>query len=169
MRFDKPDEEYERDRAFVLALLGVFDSMVRQSTTGVDPQDEPLSWVAGLEKGLAEVEAKGRKIARIGMRMALQDVLEMTRGLTPDSVKAVDEAFDAGGLPTLSGMRRRVWKTIPKVLKRGRIRNEAEYYLLIERLNDVDDSGLSGEDRERLGLMVVEFEQRPKRSELPPG
>jgi hypothetical protein len=57
-------------------------------------------------------------------------------------------------------MRERVWKTISKVIARGRLRTEAEYYLVIERLMDVDDETLCPENCATLETLVSELEER---------
>jgi len=95
--------------------------------------------------------------------MGLQDVLEMSRVLTPQQVQAVDDRMAASSLPTLTAMRERVWQTVSKVLKRGKCRTDAEYCLVIERINDVGDLTRSTEERERLEQIVGQYETRRKR------
>ena len=87
----------------------------------------------------------------------------MSRYLTPQQVRAVDDRMAASSLPTLTVMRERVWQTVSKVLKRGKCRTDGEYYLVIERINDVSDLTLSTEDRERLEQIVGPYEMRRKR------
>lgn len=166
--------EYVRMRDFALALSEVLDEMARATPTsragmvGPDgvhveyevPNDD-LQFRASLAQGLDDLERRSMTQARAGIRMAVQDLLEATRHVDPGFVQRVDARFAAAGLPTLSWMRREVWKTIPKVLARGRIRTEEEYYLLIERLNDVSDTdGLSAEERDLISRMVDDFEAR---------
>lgn len=86
---------------------------------------------------------------RVGARLAVQDLLESSRFFTAAQVREADRRLEASGAETLSAVRRRIWRTIPKLLERGRIRTEAEYYLLIERLNDVDDPDLDSAMRTR--------------------
>jgi hypothetical protein len=57
-------------------------------------------------------------------------------------------------------VRHQVWKRVPKILARRKIRNEEEYYLLMERLNDVGPDGLDGSERELGNDLVLEFEER---------
>ena len=175
------DAEYERDRRFALEFAAFLDSLPRSPTMvigegrpdgGVVYREVPtpeLNLAASLADGLDGMERGGRRPTgvRAGLRMALQDLLEMSRDLAPAQVAEADRRLEGAGCPTLSVMRHRVWQTIPKVLKRGRIRTEAEYYLLIERLNDVDDSGLSVEQRDRLGGMVAEYEDRRAKARPP--
>ena len=92
--------------------------------------------------------------------MGLQDVLEMSRVLTPQQVRTVHDRMATSSLPTLTAMRERVWQTVSKVLKRGTCRMDAEYYLVIERINDVSDLTISTEERERLEQIVGQHETR---------
>ena len=87
----------------------------------------------------------------------------MSRDLRAQQVRTVDDRMAASSLPTLTAMRERVWQTVSKVLKRGKCRTDAEYYLVIERLNDVSDLTLSTEERERLEQIVGQYETRRKR------
>jgi hypothetical protein len=167
--------DYERDRQFVLALAAFLDALPQSPTTivGSGTSDGTVEYreiptptvnlVVGLACGLAAGEARARGGRdRIGLRLALQDLLEMSRDLTSDGVAAADRSLTQAGLPTLSAVRLRVWQTIPKVLRRGRIRTDAEYYLLVERLNDVsgEEDSLSVEDRVVLARLVNEHEQQ---------
>jgi hypothetical protein len=51
-----------------------------------------------------------------------------------------------------------VWRTIPKVLERGRVRNLDEFYVVKNLLDDGEEE-LSPDDRERLVRMRSEFER----------
>jgi hypothetical protein len=119
----------------------------------------PAQLVAGLENLERHYPAK----ARTGLKMALHDLLEMTRDFPQPVVDAVNAELRQRCLITLTDMRAREWRTIPKVLSRGRIKTDVEYYLLIERLNDVSTSGLTGEQRASLNGMVAEYESRVSR------
>jgi hypothetical protein len=161
-------------RDFTLALAGVMDEIIAADSAeraGLVNPDRPSreddvandysSYRAALAAGLDEQEQRAFAQARAEVRMVLQDLLEWSRDFGPGFAKAIDPHFAAAGLPTVSQMQREVWKTIPKVLTRGRIRTEAEYYLLIERLNDVSDTdGLSQAERDQISQMVADFEAR---------
>jgi hypothetical protein len=110
-----------------------------------------------MERFAKEAAGKKRK-PRSALRIALQDLLEWSRSLTPEQRIHADSWLRDKGLPTLSAMSSEIWQTIPKLLERGRIRTDVEYYLLIERLNDFSDSGLTEEQRERLSQMVISYE-----------
>jgi hypothetical protein len=98
-----------------------------------------------------------------GWKQATADLLEATRDLPPDAVAAADESLVAAGALSLTEMRRRVWRVVPKVLARGRIRTIDEFYVVKNVLDDNGDD-LSEGDRTRLNEMRAEFEFRS-----PPG
>lgn len=154
---------YERDRRALLAMAELVDKLV-ETEIGED-QGFP-SWkeaLSALPSSESANRADGERV-----RMALQDLLEATRDLGPESVKAVDQAFAAAGVESLSSIRGRVWRTTPEALKRGRIRNEVEYYLLVERLNDVECNELDDAGRARLSAMIDEFERKAAEGSSPP-
>jgi hypothetical protein len=94
-----------------------------------------------------------------GMKQGVADQLEMTRDLPQRVVKLADEFLVAAGAVSLTEMRRRVWRVIPKVLARGRIRNIDEFYVVKNVLDD-DGEDLSAGDRTKLAKIRSEFESR---------
>lgn len=165
--------EYERERDFLLALCSFWDEVVRQSPPGKVGRPGPdgevvweeaprldLSWRATTEKTVEQIERESPSKARSAVRMGLQDLLEITRDLTREAVAVADQYLASLGLETLTAVRARVWQTLEKVMKRGRIRTELEYYFIVERLNDVSDEGVSDADRQILNEMVVDYEDR---------
>ena len=168
----EPDPGYQRDRAFVLTVAEFLDSLPQSPTTTIgegradgtvayrEVPTPKLAIARALADGLAAAERQGARVARDALRLGLQDLLEASRYLEPSRIPELNARLQAADLLSLGAMRARVWKTIPKVLARGRIRTEAEYYLLIERLNDVSDPELSGDDRGRLSSIIEDYEQR---------
>ena len=161
--------EYQQDRRFVLELCSFLDSLPRPATTLIGEGDTDgtithreiptpeLNLARGLEEGMVEAERCGVRSARSGIRMALHDLLEMSRDLTAAQVREANNRMACAGLPTLTAMRERIWQTLSKVLKRRRCRTEAEYYFVVERVNSVGDE-LSPEDRRRLESIIADFE-----------
>jgi hypothetical protein len=119
--------DYGQMRAFLLALASFVDTHL-----AMVPPMRPLL-LAGLERNEASF---GPKVQLKGVRMAVGDLLEMTRDLTAEQVAKADATLAAEAAPTLSVVRTRFWRKVPKILARGKIRNEVEYYLVIERVND---------------------------------
>ncbi len=175
-----PEREaaYQADRAFVLFLASWWDALAKRererdagagtqpadaSSEGRDGPTPQLGMGPHLVAGLENLERHYPAKARTGLKMALHDLLEMIRDFPQPVVDAVNAELRQRGLITLTDMRAREWRTIPKVLSRGRIKTDVEYYLLIERLNDVSTSGLTGEQRASLNGMVAEYESRVSR------
>ena len=46
-----------------------------------------------------------------------------------------------------------------RVTLNGRRRNDEEFYLLIERINDVDDDELTENDRRKANQIILQYEQ----------
>lgn len=74
--------------------------------------------------------------------MATNDILEQLGRIPSAQVGALDEAFRRAGLITLSELRPRYSSSFKKVVKRGRIQDDTEYYLLngvvVDQSNDMD-------------------------------
>jgi hypothetical protein len=140
--------EYEALNRYV---TGIFDFLVSRGRLSPDTR-------ALFSEGRAAIEARGWSAALRGMRMAAADTLEMTRDLPRDVVAEADEFLKSRSAATVSLMRVRIWRQIPKILTRGRIRNEEEYYLLVEQLNDVSTTSLSEADRARAERMIAAYE-----------
>lgn len=99
----------------------------------------------------------GRSKALEGTRQAVNDALEELADLTPDNVAVVDEALGAAGLVSLSELRRRYSSTYQRILRRGSIKTETEYYLVNGLVVDLA-SNLTAAERERLQVMVRAYE-----------
>jgi hypothetical protein len=147
--------EYERYKRFALAFAELLDE--RRETSG---EGLPFNMAPMLRESIERLEALRPSGWRAGMRQAVQDLLEMSRGFSADEIHMTDAALSARGAPALTELRHEIWRTIPKLLARGRIRSETEYYLRIEFLNDVSDDQLDATGRQRLAGMIAEFEER---------
>lgn len=110
-------------------------------------------------RGEAERIAReyGRSKALVGTRQAVNDVVEDLSNLTAEGVELLDRALYDTGLSTLSEMRRRYSTLYQKVLRRGRIKTETEYYLVNGLVVD-QTSALSGDERNVLQGMISEYE-----------
>ena len=109
-------QNYDRMRAWFASLV---PETVRTDllTADTDP-------VRCLDRVAAESPAK----ARSGLAMAISDTLEATEGWPSERVAAIDDMLVREGLPSLTEMRLRFWKGIRRVVGRGSIRNDVEYY-----------------------------------------
>ncbi|WP_286624017.1 hypothetical protein [Variovorax fucosicus] len=76
------------------------------------------------------VQQHGRSKALEGLRMAANDIIEELSDIPSEEVASLDESMLASGLVTLSELRRRYASSYKRIVKRGHIRNDTEYYLI---------------------------------------
>src|SRR5688572_29166755 len=69
---------------------------------------------------LESFEKTSMSKARIGLGLALNDILEMSWSFVPEDVAEIDRNFSVRGVITLSEMRHRYSRQFRGVLKRGR-------------------------------------------------
>lgn len=87
--------------------------------------------------------------------MAVGDIIEMSEGFSAGRVATIDAALEAEGIITLSAVRARFWSRIRRVLERGAIRGERDYYAV---RNVVE--ALPEEEQGRAWQMLATFEKR---------
>lgn len=104
------------------------------------------------------VETYGKSKALEGLRQAVNDVIEELRDLTQESVAIVDNALRASGVRTLSDVRKSYSASYKKILRRGLIKTETEYYLVNGIVVDMA-SGATDEERATLQSMLDAFER----------
>lgn len=106
---------------------------------------------------LEDVEKTSLANAKKGMQMMVNDTVEQTNDWQPEQVAEADARFSEAGTFTLSELRRRFSKNFSRILEKGRIESEVEYYLVSGIVND---RGLdpSTPDIELLQKMMNEFE-----------
>ena len=114
--------EREAEYAEMLAFLDFYFKYVKKPevTSGLDIRAE------------AERIAKeyGRSKALEGARQAVNDVIEDIGNLKPEGVEIFDDALRSAGIRTFSELRRAYGRAYKKILRRGSIRTETEYYLV---------------------------------------
>lgn len=94
-----------------------------------------------------------------GLRMAANDMLEMTRDLSRQAVADADEHLRQHRASTLSERRRIAWgHRIPKILARGKLRTFEEYYLLRESVLAEHAGELDAAARANAERLIAEFE-----------
>ena len=75
-----------------------------------------------------------------GLREADGDMLEMTAPMSAAEITNIEDLLREAGAPSLASVRLRYSKRLSAVLKRGEIRNDAEYRL-VRAHAEQDDSG----------------------------
>ena len=101
---------------------------------------------------LEKTEAKSPTKARTELAVVIGDVIELTDRLPSETLKKLDERLANDGLPTLSEVRVRFSKAIHRVLKRGKIESESEYYAVRNAAE------LAGESSDQLWTLLSTYE-----------
>ena len=110
---------------------------------------------------LNEWEKKSKTIAKRGLKETLRDMLTMFMDLSNDMKKELSEQLVSKGLPNFNQLVATIKDTPQKVLKRGKIKNVDEYYIIKEFL-DNQTSDISEVDRKQLDKIFWDFEIRSK-------
>ncbi len=109
-------------------------------------------------RALNELERRGKSIALKSLRIGINDLLTWSRDMPRETVLKANAYLKEHGAISLSEMQRKVWKRIPRILRRGRIQNEEEYYLLVEIVNDVDSDDLTEDERKEAEHLLANYE-----------
>jgi hypothetical protein len=111
------------------------------------------------DKGVAEIEEKfGKGKALIGLRQAVNDVIEELANADEEAVSVLDLALSERGLVSISELRRRYSSRYKRLLKRGTIKDDTEFYLASGIASDLA-SQVSDEERSQLQLMIEAYER----------
>jgi hypothetical protein len=116
---------------------------------GLPLDKEPMACLEALEK-------KSMKMAFAGLRQTINDCVEMSLHFDHAEVEKLDSQLRSRGIVTLSELRRRYSKSYAKIMKRGRIKNETEYYLLRNVLFDPTEK--TSDERKLLEELISDYE-----------
>lgn len=102
--------------------------------------------------------------ARItGLRQAARDVVEMRVDLKCGLLSDLDTQLASSDLPTLTAMRDAAYRRVARVILRGEIRSDTEWYLLNGVVSNLSGSPLSAHERQvgerLLGIYVPRDEK----------
>ena len=103
------------------------------------------------------VENFGKSKALQGLKQAINDTIEDTSRLDIESVRRLDAELLSRGILSLSELRKRYWSKYRRIIKRGSLKSETEYYLVNGLLCDLS-ADISSNEREFLNNLLVEFE-----------
>lgn len=135
-------DNYEQMRAWFARLVP--ETLPIELLT---PDNDPVSC---LDRLAVQSLAK----ARSGLASAIGDTIEATGRWPRDRVAAIDKELVGEGLPSLTAVRLRFSKVIHRVIGRGSIKNDGEYYAV---RNDVE---LGHDDQEPLWKLLSDYEAR---------
>lgn len=145
---DDKVREYDETRRFCRVVLYIQRKVAEHSgEVGAHllPEDLPDFW---REKKVPFGQALKSVL------MLCRDLLEATQDYQGEELAVWDGALASQRAPTLSTMRVKHWKLVPKIVKRGRIRNEEEYYLV---KSVVDSSALSDDEQAKLVELLDQY------------
>ncbi|WP_157778426.1 hypothetical protein [Massilia violaceinigra] len=104
---------------------------------------------------LSAMEVSSPANARAGLAMALNDLIQGSFLISSDQIKEIDTLLASKGLFTLTKLRYLYSDKIQKIVRRGIISNDVEYYLL---KNIVDSGVCENSPRETLEKMLDNYE-----------
>jgi len=143
-----PDKE--REYAELISFVSIFAAQVFK----IDPTDpvHPAKVAAHIASTV------GKSQALVGARQAANDAIESLQGLSQQQLAALDAELHTAGSVTLAEMRRRHSKQYKGILKRDRLRNETEFYLVKGILDSCTES-LNQDEQAVLSSLLLGFEQ----------
>jgi hypothetical protein len=117
---------------------------------------ESLPWGKQPLASLEALEKTSKKMALNGLLQAINDCVEMSFHFDHVEIEKLDSQLRSRGIVTLSELRRRYSKGYAKIVKRGQIKNETEYYLVRNVLDDPTEK--APEEREFLEKLISCYE-----------
>ena len=139
------EREFQELQKFVSFFLDYFFKSVPKTTssTAADQPKEKVTRRQWLE----------------GHRQAASDFVEMSDEMQPAEIARLDAELRSRGIVTLSEMRRRYSRAYKRIVKRGAIKNDTEFYIINGVLSDLE-SGISEEERQQLGALISQYENK---------
>jgi hypothetical protein len=135
--------EYERMKAFLSFYSDRYFDLA-----SLPPDKTPIACLETLEK-------MSRKLAVTGLRQAVNDCVERSQRFGHAEVASLDAELSVQGIVTLSELRRRYSRGYAKIMKRGRINNDGEYYLLRNVLDDPTEK--APDERDQLQKLLSAY------------
>lgn len=93
-----------------------------------------------------------------GMRMAFNDTLDMAKDLSYAQKEELNAILREKFGTDLNEQNNKNYKKIKRVIQRGQIKTDEEYYLLKERIDEIYDDESKREEVEELGTLLLNYE-----------
>jgi hypothetical protein len=138
------DSEYATMKAFLSFYTDRYSNL-----EDLPQEKRPIACLEILEK-------MGMTTAIRGLRQAINDCVEESFHFDHKEVEKLDSELRGRGIVTLSELRRRYSKAYAKIKKRARIKNDTEYYLIRNVLDDPTEK--TADERVLLEKMVFDYE-----------
>jgi hypothetical protein len=148
-----PERESEFDA--LVAYISFFATNILR--IGPDDDIHPVRTIERM------VSTYGKSKALAGLRQAVNDSVEETSNWSAEARTILDAMLRNAGIMTLSEIARRYAARYKRILKRGSIKNETEYYLVNGILTD-QGSGIPDEERRRIQDLVDGYERMVNRT-----
>jgi len=103
---------------------------------------------------LERLAATSPSKARLGLRIAIGDIVEVADSWPAARVAEVDMLLIQEGLPSLSEVRTKFSKVLRRVITRGSIKNDAEYYAVRNAAE------MANQDEQSLWELIASYESR---------
>lgn len=143
----------ERENEFneLLGYIGFFATIVWRIDAA--SSTHPAKVIEGI------VQQFGKSKALVGLRQAANDTIEETSNWTSEARTVADDGFRAAGVVTVSEIIRRYSASYKRIVKRGFIKNESEYYVINAILVN-QGSAISNDERACLQRLTEVFEEK---------
>lgn len=152
MGFKVKEENYPRYKK-------AFEIIWRHQLISIDPSLADASSPIMPTEVLNRWEDADKKLAIKGLNEGLRDVLTNIHHHRKDILESMDSDLIKNGLPSLQTLIALVRNHAQKAIKRGKIKSQKEYLVLMELMNDLD-SGVSEEEIPIINSLLLEFEKR---------
>ena len=93
-----------------------------------------------------------------GMRMAFNDTLDMAKDLSYAQKEELNAILREKFGTDLNEQNNKNYKKIKRVIQRGQIKTDEEYYLLKERIDEIYDDESKREEVEELETLLLNYE-----------
>ena len=113
----------------------------------------PINVLAGFERKL------GVSRTLIGLKQAINDVLETCEDFPPQQIAAADASLAKSGAPTITQLWQSRSRQYGAILRRGHLRSDTEFYLVSSILSDTA-SQVPASERSALDNMVASYESQ---------
>ena len=143
----------EREREF--GELHAYLDFYATNVKGIDPANP----IHPTNVGKRIVAEYGRSKALDGLKQAAHDTVESLSGAPFEYIQRLDTALRDLRIITFSEVRRRYAASYKRILKRGKIGSETEYYVIVGVLAD-SSSLADSQERLILAQLVADYDKR---------
>ena len=142
----KLTEKQQKELAFMKDFIVFIDDYIYKDDEDILEEDK-LCIIKAFEIG--EIR---------GMRMAFNDTLDMAKDLSYAQKEELNALLREKLGTDLNEQNNKTYKKIKRVLQRGKIKTDEEFYLLKERIDEIYEDESKSEEVEELGTLLLNYE-----------